>query len=218
VTERKKLMVVGAGGFGQEIIWAARNINNVAPTYEIMGYCDDTASKQGQELYGHTILGTPEEVDKTLSEKPCFVCGIGDNSARARVVERLLKLGWSPVTIMDPSVIVAEYATVGVGTYVGAGSIISPYARVGNHVIINHGCSIGHDSVLGDFVQISPGGRVSGGCVIGAGATLGSNAVVAPLKKVGEDAVLGAASFAVTDIPEKVTAMGNPARVLMRRK
>ena len=218
MTQRRKLIVVGAGGFGQEVIWAARNFNAVHPTYDILGYCDDDPARKGQMIYGCPVLGTPEDVDAALSDKPCFVCAIGSNAERSQVVQRVLSLGWIPITIIDPSVIVAEGVVVGDGTYVGAGSILSPYARVGNHVIINHNCSIGHDSVLGDFVQVSPGGRVSGGSVLKEGANLSSNAVVAPGKTVGRYATLGACSFALTDIPDGATAIGIPARVTMRRK
>jgi sugar O-acyltransferase (sialic acid O-acetyltransferase NeuD family) len=210
------LIILGAGGFGQEIVWAVRNINKLRLQYEIIGYCDDEFAKKGIEIYGTTVLGFPEEVDKSFDEKPHFLCAVGNNLKRAQVVERVLMLGWVPVTIIDPSVIVAEGVSVGEGTYVAAGSILSPYAQVGRHVIINHHCSIGHNSILEDFVQVSPGGRVSGNCRIKAGASLGSNAVVAPGRVIGSRSTLGACSFAMTDIADDVTAVGTPARVILR--
>jgi sugar O-acyltransferase (sialic acid O-acetyltransferase NeuD family) len=213
MTQRRSLIVVGAGRFAQEVIWAARNSNAVHPDYDILGYCDDDPAKKGDVFYGYPVLGTPEEVDKTLSVKPCFVCAIGENQDRARVVQRVLALDWIPATIIDPSVIVAEGVVVGDGTYVGAGSILSPYANIGNHVIINHHCSIGHYSILEDFVQVSPGGRVSGGSILREGASLGSNAVVAPRRTVGRYATLSACSFAMTNIPDNALAVGIPARV-----
>lgn len=218
MTERRKLIVVGAGGFGQEVIWAAKNFNAVHPTYDVLGYCDDDPDKKGEAIYGYQVLGSPQEADAGMREKPCFVCAIGSNMERSHTVRHVLALGWLPVTIIDPSVIVAEGVTVGDGTYVGAGSILSPYARIGEHVIINHNCSIGHNSVLGGFSQVSPGGRVSGESVLQEGATLGSNAVVAPGKTVGRYATIGACSFALTDIPDGATAIGIPARVTMLDK
>lgn len=215
MTYRKQFVVIGAGGFGQEVIWAARNVNTKHPTFDIIGYCDDDRSKAGQEIYGQHVLGSVEEVDGTMSVKPAFVCAIGNNAQRAEVVRRAVKLGWIPVTVIDPSVIVAEGVTVGEGTYVGAGTTLSPYATIGDHVIINHQCSIGHNSVLENFVQVSPGGRVSGGSVLKEGAFLASNAVVAPGRSVGRYATVGACSFAMTDIPDAVTAIGIPARITM---
>ncbi|MBE3144750.1 MAG: acetyltransferase [Planctomycetes bacterium] len=214
----KRLVIIGAGGFGQEIIWAVRNINALRSQYEILGYCDDDPAKKGSVIYSATVLGTPEAVDKILPVKPSFICAIGDNVKRAKVVKYVLSLGWLPATVIDPSVIIAEGVSVGEGTYVGAGCILSPYAQIGNHVIINHHCSIGHNSVLDDFVQISPGGRVSGSCRVKEGASLGSNAVIAPGITVGRFATLGASSFAMTDIPDDVTAIGTPARVVLRHK
>jgi sugar O-acyltransferase (sialic acid O-acetyltransferase NeuD family) len=210
------LIILGAGGFGQEIVWAVRNMNAVCPRYEVAGYCDDDPTKKGGVIYGTSILGSAEEVDKSLFQKPGFVCAIGNNLKRALAVDRVLALGWKPVTVIDPSVIIAEGVVVEIGTYVGAGSILSPYAQIGKHVIINHHCSIGHNSVLEDFVQISPGGRVSGGCRIETRALLGSNAVVAPGRIIGRRATLGACSFAMTDVPDDVTAIGTPARVVMK--
>lgn len=218
MTTHRNLIVVGAGGFGQEVVWAAKNCNSVQPTYNILGYCDDDSNKKGKTIYGYPILGAPEETDHAYDVKPCFVCAIGNNRARVSVVARLLAMKWIPVTIMDPSVIVAEHVRVGVGNYIGAGSILSPYARIGNHVIINQHCSIGHNSLMEDFVQVSPGGRVSGAAHIKEGAMLGSNAAVSLGVAIGRYSVLGACSFAATNIPDMVTAIGNPARVIMKHK
>jgi sugar O-acyltransferase (sialic acid O-acetyltransferase NeuD family) len=214
--KERRLIILGAGGFGQEIVWAIRNMNAARLQYEVVGYCDDDPAKKGIEIYRTSVLGSPEEVDKSFDEKPNFLCAVGNNLRRAFVVERVLALGWVPVTVIDPSVIIAEGVVVEEGTYIGAGSILSPYAQIGKHVIINHHCSIGHNSEIEDFVQISPGGRVSGGCRIETGALLGSNAVVAPGRIIGRRATLGACSFAMTDVPDDVTAVGTPARVVMR--
>lgn len=213
-----RLIIIGAGGVGQEIIWAVRNINASCSHYEILGYCDDDPAKKGTVIYSTSVLGTPEDIDRTLDEKPSFLCAIGDNVKRVKAVKRILSLGWRPATIIDPSVIIAEGVAAGEGTYIAAGCILSPYAQIGNYVLINHHCSIGHNSVLEDFVQVSPGGRISGGCRVKEGATLGSNAVVAPGKVLGRFATLGASSFAMTDITDNVTAIGNPAQVVLRHK
>jgi sugar O-acyltransferase (sialic acid O-acetyltransferase NeuD family) len=212
-----KLIVIGAGGLGQEVLWAARRLNAYRPVFDIVGFCDDDPTKSGQLWLGYRVLGTPEEVAAAGLTSVVFVCGIGSNGTREAVVGRAHTLGWTPGVVVDPSVIVADGAAVGPGTYIGAGSILSPNAKVGAHVIVNHHCSIGHDSVLEDFVQISPGSRVSGASVIARGAFLGSNAVVAPMRRVGRNAVLAAGSFAMKDVPDGTTAIGVPARTTIRR-
>jgi len=216
MTSLEKLVIVGAGGFGPEVLWAVRNINATTPRFAVLGFCDDDPAKKNQQIDGHAVLGAPEDVNRTIGEKPSFVCAIGNNRARIKVVDLLLKMGWKPASVIDPSVMVAQGVRVGDGSYVGAGGILSPHATLGHHVIINHHCSIGHDSRLEDFVQMSPGGRVSGYCTLGRGAMLASNAALAPGVAVGAFVTVGACSFAMDDVPEGATAVGIPARVMFR--
>jgi sugar O-acyltransferase (sialic acid O-acetyltransferase NeuD family) len=211
--EKKKLIVIGAGGFSKDVVWAVQNLNGVYSTYDILGYCDDDLAKKGQMIYGYPVLGKPEEVAADLFNKPCFICSIGHNTVRAKVVQRILALGWTPVTIVDPSVMVAESVVLGKGTYIGARAIVSPKATIGNYVLINNHTTIGHDCILGDYAQVAPGGRVSGASILKEGAHVGANAVVAQGKSVGSYSTLGACSFAMIDIPDNVTAVGIPARV-----
>jgi sugar O-acyltransferase (sialic acid O-acetyltransferase NeuD family) len=143
-----------------------------------------------------------------------FCCAIGDNPLRKKLAERAENLGWKGEAIIDPTVVIAPKVEVGDGSYVGAMSILSPAGRIGRHVIINHSCSIGHDTILGDFSQVCPGGRVSGGVALGTGAFLGSNSVVAPGVRVGAWARVGAASFAMRDVDDGSTVVGNPARTV----
>ena len=113
------------GGIRSGSHLGARNIGN----YDILGYCDDNPELKGHVTYGARVLGTPEKVNIDLADKPFFVCAIGKNAVRKQVVERVLAWGWQPVSLVDPSVIVAANVTVGPGTYVGAGTILSPNAQ-----------------------------------------------------------------------------------------
>jgi len=214
---RTPLVILGAGGFGPEVAWAARNANSVSPQHALVGFCDDDPTKAGGRTADLPVLGAPEDAAQALAERPRFICAIGNNAIRAKVVARALALGWTPTTVIDPSVIVAPGVVVGDGTYVGAGSILSPNARIGNYVLINHHCSIGHDSRLDDYVSVQPGGRISGGCHLAEGASVASNGVVAPGRRVGRYATVGAASFAIRDVPDGHTVIGTPARAIAKK-
>lgn len=214
---RHPLIVIGSGGFSRDVVWAMMNSSMVYTAHELVGFCDDDPVKWGQEIMGYPILGAPEQVAASRIEQPHFICSIGDNRARSCVVERALKLGWKPVSVIDTSALIADEVTVGVGSYIGARAIVSPQARIGSYVIINNHTTIGHDCVLEDFAQVGPGGRVSGFSVLREGALLGANAVIAQGREVGSYGVLGACSFGMSDIPAAATATGTPARVVMRR-
>lgn len=214
---KRRLVVAGAGGLGEVIIWTVQRVNAVSATYDVLGYCDDEHLRRGQLVWGYPVLGTPEDVAQTLPEQPCFICAIGNNARRAQAVPRLLALGWKPASIVDPAALVASGVTIAAGALVAAGASLSPNARVGAHAVVLQGCTIGHEAVLADLAHTAPGARVSGGCRLEEGAYLGSNAVVAPGVRVGRYATLGACSFAVADVPDGATAVGNPARVIVQR-
>src|SRR5262245_40754909 len=216
--DRQKLIVVGAGGLGSEIVWTIENLNARDRPLELIGFCDDAENKKGQLFCGYPILGTPEEVDHGRAEKPQFICAIGDNKRRKAMVRRLTALDWQAASVVDPSLIGAASARIGAGTYIAPGCVLSANTVLGDHVILNLGCTIGHNGIVEDFGQISPGGRVSGFTTVKVGAFLGSNAVAAPGVTIGEWATLGACSFAVTDVPDGTTAVGTPAHVVFRAR
>lgn len=215
MAEETPLIIIGMGGFAASVIWAIHRINQVSPTFNIIGGCDDNAECKGREISGYPVLGTPEEVAATLDVKPHFVCPIGsDGSIRAQVARRALELGWTPATVIDPSVLVAENVEIGEGTYVGPNSVLSPNVRIGSFTLIVQFNTIGHDVVIGDYVQVFPGARVLGGCELKEGATICSNAVIAPYHSIGRYATLGANAFARKNVPDYTTMVGNPAKVL----
>jgi len=216
-----RLVIVGCGGLGQEVLWAARRAQCQASdqTVGILGFCAEIAPPENTEIAGLPFLGLVDsELLNGLSNRPThFICAIGDNLNRKRICGALEALGLEPWTVVDPSVIVGPSVSLGPGTYIGAGSILSPNSCIGHHVVVNHACSIGHDSVLGDFSQACPGTRISGWASVGEGALLGSNAVVAPKVSIGAWSILGAASLASRDIPPGVTALGTPAKIVFQK-
>ena len=94
----KKIVIIGAGGFGAEAIWALEEMNKLSPLsdhWNILGYVDDNKSKKGKVFYNYPTLGTPGEVDKIYSGNQLwYFCAIGDNSARSNMVKSLDELAW----------------------------------------------------------------------------------------------------------------------------
>jgi sugar O-acyltransferase (sialic acid O-acetyltransferase NeuD family) len=117
-------------------------------------------------------------------------------------------------TIVDPTAVIADSATLGEGTYVNAGAIVSAAVRTGTSCSVNRGASIGHHNVIADYVSIGPGVVTGGGCRIKRGAFLGVGAVLAPEVTIGANSVVGAGAVVLGEVPEGAVVVGNPARVL----
>lgn len=143
-------------------------------------------------------------------EAPLLI-SIGDNGIRRRIAQNIqVDFG----TAIHPSAIVSSSATVQDGTVVMQGAIIQASANIGKHVIVNTGASIDHDCQIGDYAHISPGAVLSGNVQIGEGTHIGAGAVVIPNLKIGRWCKIGAGAVVIRDIPDGVTAVGNPARII----
>src|SRR5206468_4182901 len=99
---------------------------------------------------------------------------------RRRLVERIDGLrapNLIPWSLRAASCLIGPRTTVGVGTCMAPGAILTTDARIGDHCIVNVRASVSHDSVIGSYTNLNPGVTVCGnvrigeGCYIGAGAT-----------------------------------------------
>jgi len=200
----KKIIIIGASGFGKEIAWVIDRMNHAGCELGLIGFCDDAPNKQNGSFAGFPLLGKLEDVAAQLPGSR-FVCAIGNNCARKSVVARAEAAGLLPLSIIDPTATIAPDTTIGKGSFIGISSIVSTGAAIGCHVIVNHQACVGHDVTMADFAQVCPGARISGGCDIGEGALLGTNAATIPLTKMGAWSTLGAGTTALTNIPDHAT-------------
>ncbi len=197
----KKIVIIGASGLGSELAWVIQRINQTAPEFEMLGFCDDAEQKRQGVFCGYPLLGRFDELD-ALSGLCGFVCAIGRNAVRKAVFEQAASKCLAPVTLVDPSAVVAPDARLGAGCYVGIGSVVSCGTRLGAGVLVNHNVTVGHDVEIAPFAQLCPGVRVSGGCFLGEGSLMGSNACTIPGVRVGAWATVGAGVAAMRELPD----------------
>ena len=208
----KDLIIFGASGFGREVAWAVERINKVTPTWNLLGFMDDDDDIQGFEINGYKVLGKTADVGNYPDAY--FVVAVGASRTREKIVSGMKDV--NPVvkfgTVIDPSVEMSDLVNIGEGTIICAHTIITVNIEIGSHVIINLDCTIGHDAILKDFVTLYPSVNISGITNIGQAVELGTGMQIIQGKSVGEYSIVGAGAVVIKDIPEKCTAVGNPAK------
>lgn len=206
----KDLYIIGSGGFGREVAWCVERINDVIPTWNLKGFIDDNETKWGAKEDEYLVLGDCEYLKQ--QENAYAVCAVGNAKVRKQIIEKLSNSGVRFATIVDPSVILSKSVSIGEGTIICAGTIITVDIEIGNHVIINLDCTLGHDDVIEDFVTIYPSVNVSGNVSVGECCELGTGMQIIQGKNIGDYSIVGAGAVVVKNIPSKCTAVGSPAK------
>ena len=143
---------------------------------------------------------------------PCL-CPLFNPANRMVAVREAMQLGLEfPLSLIDPTAIVADDLEVAGGSYVNAGVIVGASTALGAHVVVNRGASIGHHARLDDFASIGPGAILAGHVRVGTGAMVGAGAIILPGCSIGEGAVVGAGSVVTRDVEAGDKVMGVAAR------
>lgn len=206
---KKKLLIVGAGGFGREVYGVALAAAAGAE-WDVAGFLDADEQALQQFRYPVKILGDPATYQPASDD--CFICAIGDPATKLHVCEGLRAKGAEFITLVHPNALIGPNCVLGEGCILCAGAILTADVTVGNFVIINAHSGAGHDAVIGDGCTLSAHVDITGGVQLGRGVFLGSHASVLPKMKVGDFAKIGAGSVVVRNVPSRGVVFGVPAK------
>jgi len=200
------MYVIGAGGHAKVVLQAIRTLGR-----RVAAVFDDNPASWNQCVMGIGVVGCVRSIEQ-YSPKPTVIA-VGDNRHRRRLAEQL-QCEWT--TIVHPNAYVDPSVQIGPGSVILPGAIVQVDGVVGRHAIVNNGCVIDHDCRIGDFAHICPGVCLAGGVTVGEGAMLGIGSVAIPGVRIGAWTTVGAGAAVVRDVPDRVVAMGVPARVKRR--
>lgn len=208
----KKLYIIGAGGFGREVLWLAKRVNNIIPTWNIVGFVDDNETLHGTMQDEYPVLGGCDYL-ATIKENIWVIIAVGAARVKKIIVEKLSQYeNIHYATLIDPSVILSDRIEIKEGSIICAGTILTVDITIGRHVILNLDCTVGHDVVIEDYVTAYPSVNISGNVIVGEEAELGTGMQIIQGKKIGKQSIVGAGSVVIKDIPEQCTAVGSPAK------
>ncbi|MDO4321562.1 MAG: acetyltransferase [Lachnospiraceae bacterium] len=207
----KKIIIVGAGGFGRELLQWIKDINKVAPTWEILGFIDDnTSALDGVEI-DYPVIGTISDWKPKEDEE--FALAMGSPALKRKIVSILKEKGAKFATVIHPTALLSEFAHYGEGFIMFPYSKLSCNSTVGDFVTLLS-TPIGHDNVIGDYTVISGGCNIVRNVEIGKDVFLAAGVCIAQDIKVGDGAYLGLGSVVLKDVEPGKKVFGNPARAV----
>jgi acetyltransferase EpsM len=207
--EMDKIYIIGAGGEGQVVADLLMS-NGLTPS----GFFDDNETLHGKEFLGVPVIGV---VEKAKEFKGKFLIGIGDNKVRKKIFEFLRFPLDNYLTQVNKLTYIGSGSSIGFGSIVLGGVVISTQAKIGNFVILSIGAMISHHDIIEDFAFIGPNSALGGNVHVGEGAFIGLGASVIPGIRIGKWSVVGAGSVIIEDVPDYATVVGNPGKVIKIR-
>jgi sugar O-acyltransferase (sialic acid O-acetyltransferase NeuD family) len=211
----KDLVVVGSGSTGRLAQQIVQDLNQEGAAWRVLGFLDENSESHGTEVAGLCVLGGLEWLDRYPETH--LVIAIANPVARFRIAAELERKARSFATLIHPRAWIASRTKVHSGSIIYPGVLIDPDVTVGRHVILNKACTIGHDAVIGDFVTLAPGVNVGGAVRVGVGCDLGINCATLQNLSIGGWSVVGGGAVVTRDLPENVTAVGVPAKIIKER-
>ena len=216
------LVIVGAGGFGREVLDVVEAINlqgsphSSSQSFDFLGFLDDgPVDAELLERRGAKHLGSVA-LAKEFHGDVAFALAIGWPEARRALEQALRQFELTYVVLVHPTAWVGSRCSLASGAVVRANASLMTEVTLGRHTHVHANAAVGHDARLGDLVTILPGATVGGGVQIGSEVLLGANTAVNQGVNIGAATKVGSGAAVIGDLDARVVAVGVPARSITR--
>lgn len=208
----KDILIYGFGGFGREVACIIKNINGVIPTWNIVGFIDDSVAVGTECKYGRVLGGI--EVLNAWETPVSVAIAVGSPKYLEEISSRITNLQVDFPNIIAPNVFYfdRESVSMGKGNIITFGCRFSCNVQLGDFNVLDGCISFGHDVVLGSYNMLFPEVRISGQTIVGNKNYFGSRCFAAQCLKIGDENRFGAGTFILRKIKNGGFYMGNPAK------
>lgn len=206
----KKIIIIGARGFGREIHDFIKNLNSFNYRYNVLGFLDDKADAlDGFCGYAPIISSVEEYVPK---KDEYFFCALGDAFAREMYTNIIKNKGGQLVSLIHPTSIINGNAVIGEGVLISAYSLVSSYVKIGDNTIIHPFCDLGHDTEIADNCTIESYSFFGGFSKVGHHTTIHTRSTILPHIVIGDNVSVGAGSVVIRNVKSGTSIFGVPAK------
>ena len=212
----KNLVIYGCGSVGRMIEQIVFDINQVASTWNVLGFIDDDQNKIGSQVADLPVLG---DLSAIPIDSDTFIA-IGFSSPRQKktAVEYIKSVGsFNLATLIHPRAWISRSVHIGEGAIIYPGVHIDVDVNIGCAVVLNKVCTVGHDTNIGDYSTAAPGVNLGGNCQFDTGVEFGINSATIQGIEIGAWSVIGGAAMVTKPIPPNSVAVGVPAKVIKQQ-
>lgn len=207
------MLVIGANGFAKQLF----DVLDESLIESLVFYDDQNLDTHF--LWEYPILHSLEAASEYFSENGSdYSIGLSKPRIRRLLSDKFNAIGGKLTSVISKDIRKSSrVGEIGKGVTILSGAVIEPNVEIGKGCLVNLNVLITHDTKLGDYVELSPRVTLLGGCAVGDYTFIGSNATVLPKVKIGKNVIIGAGAVVTKDIPDNVTVMGVPGKIITEK-
>lgn len=190
--------IIGNGGFGREVYYSL----SIDDRKNTIFFVDD-------EYFLGQVNTLP--MSNFNSNEYEVIIAIGEPILRERMVNKLPPDTKFFTHIHSSVIILGDDITIGEGSIICAGSILTTNIKIGKHCHLNLNTTIGHDCIIGDCFTTAPGVSISGNNEISDRVYIGTRSSTKQKLNICSDVTVGLNSGVVKNIYEPGVYVGTPA-------
>ena len=210
MTALPKLIILGAGGFGREMLaWAEQSVQ-VGREWEIGGFLDDNLDALADKNTPGRIIGRISDHEPATDE--VFICAIGVPTIKRRVSELMMARGGRFTRLFHRTAVLGHNVDAAEGVILCPFTVVSGNNRLGRGVALNLHTTVDHDVVVGDWSQLNCHCDLTAEVQVGTQVFMGSSVVVYPKVQIGDRAHLGGGAVVTRNVDADMKVAGVPAR------
>lgn len=176
----KKLILVGAGGFGRVVLEHASALYDCA-------FLDDG---DVTVVDGAPVIGKTSDMASFYPEYELLLVTIGNNKLRERLYKEAATIGFTFTNIIHPSAYISPHAHIGSGCIILNNAVVQNNAKCGDGCILNPGVELHHDSTIGSYCLIYTNSVIRSLTLVGNRVWIGSTATVSTSTIVPDDTTI----------------------------
>ena len=190
----KKIVIIGSGGLGREVLGIIQSINRKENSWNFIGFYDDNLSTD--LINGFPILGKIDELNQ-INEELYVVIAIGNPKIKELIKNKIINSQIKFPTLIHPSVEIysEENVVLGKGVVIAANSVLTVNIEISDFVYINTAAVIAHDTKIGKYSMIMPTVSISAGGEIGEKVYIGNGTKIDYAIQIDDNAVIKAGSI-----------------------
>ena len=102
----KNIVIIGAGGFGREVLQWIKDINKVKPTWNIVGFLDDDLKALEGFVCDYKVVGTIQDWQPKESER--FVMAVANPKTKQVIAENMKAKGAIFTSLIHPTAHISD--------------------------------------------------------------------------------------------------------------